>query len=92
MATMPKPVAPSKLASSAKSPSERAQLEAEWARYRDRKAHYQKMASASETANRAATQRQQQAEKGTAEIEAIQRRVKRQEEGKSTWDSMADPE
>lgn len=92
MATLPKPMAPSKLVSAARTPQERADLERQWADYRSRKEHWGKMTAAAGTAQKATQQRQQQQDKGAAELEAIRQRVKRQEEGKSGWDSLSSTE
>lgn len=91
MSMLPKPVAPAKLPGDAANAAERAQLEQAWANYRSQKAHWTKMDAAAKTAATARDQQKQREQQGNAELEAIQRRVKRQEEGKSTWDGLSAP-
>jgi len=88
MAMQPRPRAPKEVAY-ATSDVERRRLEQDWAQYRSQMAHLDKMDAASQRAQTAQQQRDSQAAKGNAEIEAIRRRVERQEKGKSTWEGMA---
>jgi hypothetical protein len=69
---------------------ERAKLEQDWANYNRQTSHLDKLDQSASVAAKARAQKAQREQQGNAEIEAIKRRVERQEKGKSTWQGMAE--